>query len=212
MANTPYTPEEIRQKLLDAAKSLFLEKGIERTEMKMVAERSGLSRSTLYRYTTDKNQLVFMVSISIITDFTDRSMDIDVVPGDTGFIKLRKFSQNMIDILSKDPSISRFFGEFDRLFSGEYPDIPEAQEYSQLMNKLLNKDAQFLFEGMADGSIIPLERPLLFLSTLLNAILALAERLLPRDTHYQREHHAGSRDIIDEALRILLESVKAPLK
>ena len=35
------------------------------------------------------------------------------------------------------------------------------------------------------------------------------ERLLPRDAHYQREHQVTSRAIIDEALRILLGSIKA---
>lgn len=209
MANTPYTHEEIRQMLLDAAKSLFLENGIAGTEMKMVAERAGLSRSTLYRYTTDKNQLAFMVSSAVLVEFTERSLDIPSMAGATGFEKLEEFSRRMIDLLAEDPSITRFFSEFDRIFTGDYPDIPEAKEYITTMNRLLNRDAQFLFEGLADGSILPMERPLRFISVLINTILALSERLLPRDSHYRQEQHISGREIIDETIRILLDSVKA---
>ena len=210
MANTPFTQEEIRQKLLNAAKSLFLEYGIAGTEMKMIAERSGLSRSTLYRYTTDKNQLAFMVSIAILTDYAEKSLDIPMLPNATGFDKLQAFSRRMVDILAEDPSITRFFGEFDKIYTGEYPDIPEAHEYADMMNRIVSRDAQFLFEGMADGSILPLEQPLLFISVLTNTILGLAERMLPRDEHYRREHRSSGREILDETIRILLASVKAP--
>lgn len=209
MANTPYTHDEIRQKLLNAAKELFLEHGIAGTEMKMVAQRSGLSRSTLYRYTADKNQLAFMVGATVLNDFTEKSLAIPDQPDATGFEKLQAFCKQMIAILADDSSISRFFSEFDRIYTGDYPDIPEAHEYSATIHRILNRDAQFLFEGMADGSIQPQEQPLRFISILTNTIFGLAERLLPRDEHYLREQQAGGKEILEETVRILLDSVKA---
>ena len=209
MTINPPTGEAIRARLLEVAKALFLERGIQATEMRQVASEAGLSRSTLYRYCSDKNQLIFQVCTQVIIEFTEMSYRFDVVPGMTGFDKLCLFSRNMVRVLAEHPAIPKFLNEFDRLFAGDYPDIPEAQQYVTLMNRLMNRHAQFLFEGMADGSIRKLERPLLSISVLLNTCLSLAERLLPRDSHYREEHHAGSMEIIDEALRILLESVRA---
>lgn len=209
MAHSTYTRDEIQQRLLNAARELFMENDIAGTEMKMVAEHSGLSRSTLYRYSRDKEQLVFKVSLEVMTEFTDALFRIRIDPGDTGYDKLYKFSVRMIDVLTENPAIIRFMSEFDRLYPGEYPDIPEAKEYSIMMNRLLNRDAQYLFEGMTDGSIRPQEHPLQFISVLVNTVLGLAERMIPRDSIYRREHLSGSRAIMDKAVQILMESIKA---
>ena len=62
MPNQRITPEEIRSALVSTAKEKFLSNGIAGTEMKDIAASAGLSRSTLYRYMIDRNQLAFIVS------------------------------------------------------------------------------------------------------------------------------------------------------
>lgn len=60
------TGEDNRQKLLDAAASVFAEKGVDRTSLAEIARVSGLSKGTLYYYYASKNDLVF--------DIADRHM------------------------------------------------------------------------------------------------------------------------------------------
>ena len=51
--------EDLKKRILEAAKSLFMEKGFEATSMRNIAERVEFSPTTLYLYYKDKNDIVF---------------------------------------------------------------------------------------------------------------------------------------------------------
>ncbi|MEO6685362.1 MAG: TetR/AcrR family transcriptional regulator [Dyadobacter sp.] len=51
--------EDLKKRILEAAKALFLEKGFEATSMRNIAERVEFSPTTLYLYYKDKNDIVF---------------------------------------------------------------------------------------------------------------------------------------------------------
>jgi AcrR family transcriptional regulator len=53
--------EDLRREILDASGELFLEQGYEGFSMRRVAERSGYSATTIYRYYEDKDDLLFAV-------------------------------------------------------------------------------------------------------------------------------------------------------
>lgn len=208
MANSNLTPEEIRERLLEAAKELFLSKGIAGTEMKDISAKAGLSRSTLYRYVIDRNQLAFMVSTQVLVELTDKSMSVAMPPSLSGYGKLCQFAHHFVDTLCGNIALVNYLSEFDSMSRGEYPNIPEAREYSATMNRLLHRSAQFMFEGLADKSIRQMDDPLFFISVLINTILGLGQRLLPRNAHYMEEHHSSARDIILYAADILLDDIK----
>ncbi len=208
MTGLNHVSEDAQARILDAARALFLEVGIGGAEMKMIAERAGVSRSTLYRYAQDKNQLVFRISSLLLTEAAEQSLAVPMQGEESGMEKLRQYARRLTEIYASNVPMLNFLGEFDRLFSGAYPDIPEAKEYEETMRRQLHRQAQFLFEGMADGSIRPLEKPMLFISVLGNTILGLSMRLLARDSHYIREHQASGREILEEAIAILLHSIE----
>lgn len=207
--NTKPTPEEIRFALLRSAKKLFLEHGIAGTEMKTIAADAGLSRSTLYRYMLDRSQLAFMVSTEVLVELTDKCLSVTIGSALNGYEKLFQYVRHFVQTLCENVPLVYFLNEFDSIFRDEYPNIPEAQEYSETMNRMLHRTAQFLFEGLSDGSIKPIKSPLFFTSMLTNTIFGLAERLLPREAHYMNEHGASGKEIITAAVEILLESIKA---
>jgi AcrR family transcriptional regulator len=51
--------EEMRAKILEAAKALFLSHGYEKTSIRSIAERIEYSPSTIYLYFKDKNEILF---------------------------------------------------------------------------------------------------------------------------------------------------------
>src|SRR5260221_1105760 len=53
--------QELRQAILTAAGTLFLEQGYERFSLRKVAERIGYSPTTIYLYFRDKDDLLFTV-------------------------------------------------------------------------------------------------------------------------------------------------------
>lgn len=54
---------ELRQAILDAATTLFLEQGYERFSLRQVAEAIGYSPTTIYLYFKDKDELLFTVAM-----------------------------------------------------------------------------------------------------------------------------------------------------
>ncbi len=54
---------EVRQALLEAASELFLEGGLEGFSLRGVAERAGYSATTVYLYFSNKDDLLFSVSL-----------------------------------------------------------------------------------------------------------------------------------------------------
>ena len=51
--------EEMRQRIMDAARHLFLEQGFEKTSIRGIAEAIEYSPATIYLYYKDKNELLF---------------------------------------------------------------------------------------------------------------------------------------------------------
>ncbi len=49
--------EELREKILAAAKSLFLEKGVEKTSIRNIADQIEYSPGIIYHYSRDKNEI-----------------------------------------------------------------------------------------------------------------------------------------------------------
>ena len=209
MTTTKPTPEEIKRALLHSAKTLFLRDGIAATEMKAIAENAGLSRSTLYRYMIDKNQLAFLVAAEVLQDIANPNMIFTANGQTNGFEKLSQFSHLFLDTLCDNVSLVSFLSEFDSIFRSDYPSIPEAQEYILTINRMLHRTAQFLFEGLADGSVRELEDPLFYTSLLINTVFGLAERMLPRDEHYMKEHKTTARRVLESSVNILLDHIKA---
>lgn len=207
MANILYPPEELRTRILNAAKEAFLLNGIAKTEMNDIAARAGISRSTLYRFAEDKTKLAFMAAYDFISTLSVQMLQ---SPGKgTGFDKLESYSNRLVTVLSEDLSLLRFISEFDRWYSGETPGSREAVEYEQLMRKLATKSTQFLFEGMSDGSIRYLDEPLMFMAVLNETIMGVLTREFVRDPEFVKTYYERNLSIVRHAIGILLNSIKA---
>src|SRR5512139_875005 len=62
---------QVRKAIMAAAGSVFLEDGLSSFSMRKVAERVGYTATTIYRYFTDKDDLLFAVVAEGLAAFTD---------------------------------------------------------------------------------------------------------------------------------------------
>lgn len=82
-----------RQKIIEAAYALMMDNGVKQTSVRDVAQESGISYVTMYKYFDDKEDLVAEVVEKIFDKYADQLMDI--VNGDLDFwSKLRAFTAN----------------------------------------------------------------------------------------------------------------------
>ena len=209
MPRVAITEAEIRRILLETAREAFLENGIRGTEMKVIAERSGLSRSTVYRYATDKNQLAFLIVEQEMKELVRLALSNREDPSESGYVRLLQFSRSLLEAAQNSRQILGLILEFDSIYTGEYPDIPEARDYVVTMQRLHNNTVRIVLDGLSDHSLTNIQDAALFAATLANTIFGLALRLFPRESHYLEEHQSGARPIIEEAIRLILSAVKA---
>lgn len=89
----------MRQTLLEAATTVFLQKGFDRTLMADISERAGCSKGTLYSYFTSKEELFFEVVIGS----TEQECQSVVLALDTSYVSLQealqRFGKSFLSLL-----------------------------------------------------------------------------------------------------------------
>jgi AcrR family transcriptional regulator len=72
---TSSVPESSRERLLEAAVTLFAERGFERASMRELASRSGMSLAGLYHHFTSKEQLLYALQVDAFQRLFDSLRD-----------------------------------------------------------------------------------------------------------------------------------------
>ncbi len=203
----PKELDDLDYKILAVARELFLSVGIRKTEMKDIALKAGIGRSTLYRHFISKEQIAFYIAKEILINLSIQvggSNDLKDLSGYEKFeLELKAFMKHLISL----PEMMRFFDEFDQLFTDNYPELEEAYDYIEF-----NKGKSLIFidyikEGMKDGSIRHIEDPQFEVDVLINMTFGIAQRIIPRSKHYLEEH-GYYEEILEEAVEVILRSIK----
>lgn len=208
MSASVFTSEEIQRMILEEARSQFLEKGIAATQMKDIAAKIGISRSTLYRYYPQKEHLAFLITSQICDQLMNDSVSFELPEKACGYDKVESFCYHYIDNLLQNTALLSYLSDFDRLFEKDYPDIPEAVSFLNSIQKNNQTLAAYLRQGQLDGSIVPYENANLLASVLINTFLSEAQRLFVRSDHFQREHGYSGYQIIHKTAELLLRTLK----
>ena len=144
-----------KKAVIEIAENLFLSQGLATTEMKEIARCASISRSTLYRMFDSRETLAFAVADKCLHELFDpKPMEIYGTDR-SGFEILRSYSSNLIETMIQGVRYVKYLSEFDQMFSGDYPDTPEARKYVQFNRQ--RHDRQILLNilrlGTEDGSI-----------------------------------------------------------
>ena len=198
-----------KRAVIEIAENLFLSQGLATTEMKEIARCASISRSTLYRMFDSRETLAFAVADKCLHELFDpKPMEIYGTDR-SGFEILRSYSSNLIETMIQGVRYVKYLSEFDQMFSGDYPDTPEARKYVQFNRQ--RHDRQILLNilrlGTEDGSIRgDIDANMLEL-TIGNTLLGVAQRILPREKNYRQVYGYG-REILYNVMELMLESVR----
>lgn len=175
--------------IIEIAQELFLAKGIATTEMKDIAQRANIGRSSLYRHFDSKEGIAFRIAEKILGEMTfvlEAPLEVQAETGAQEVLwLLERYTQMLID----NPEWVRFLDEFDQFFSDVYPDGKASADYVRFTQQLSNGTLDEALErGERDGSLrIPCSVPFTG-KFLLNSLLAMGQRVIPRIDHYKQEH------------------------
>ena len=200
--------DEIDRTILDISRQLFFDQGIRKTEMKDIALKCGIGRSTLYRRFESKDVIAFYIANEILADL---SVATDSVLSDAGALsgleKFKKFAHSYANTLMTHPLEVRFLDEFDQIFTDEYPaevgEISFTSSHSPKNRFLID----IMEEGKKDGSMNYTETADYMAWLFTNMIMGIAQRVLPREKHYIEEQGYG-KEFVSSAVEIFINSIR----
>ncbi|MBN1571289.1 MAG: TetR/AcrR family transcriptional regulator [Acidobacteria bacterium] len=193
-----------REKILEVAKQIFIERGIEPVTIADIATSSRLTRATIYKYFANRKEIAFEIFKIIISGWHERDKsEVWSHPG-TGYQRLERSLNSFCDDLLQFPEETRFVAEFNRLF---------AKEVLHVLRQSLGEDSdlviQCLRQGVADGSLQAELNPNLVMAVIYNLNASLLGRLGQMVKSEEEEYGVTADKVMREIYRIFINGIKA---
>ena len=153
MSKREQQKQQRRQHIIQTAKDLFLEQGVQKVQMQDVADAAGIGIATLFRY-FPKKEYVVIAATNVITD--EMATDIAKIGEQTmpAYEKIEKILDYYMDG-TKDPQLrlAKFFESFD-LYEKIAEESPEqSAEYFFTRSKVAGALLTLAEQGKQDGSL-----------------------------------------------------------
>jgi TetR/AcrR family transcriptional regulator len=160
------------EKILDAAKQIFMEKGLDGARMQDIADKAGINKALLHYYFRSKDKLFDVIFLEEARKFMPKVVDI-LISDLPLFEKIEKFVTQYIDTLIQNPLLPIFIiNEINRnpnetlsmIFGNLRPPVDKVEEHlAKLVKKGVIKPikAEQLMMNMVSLCIFPfLARPI----------------------------------------------------
>ncbi len=194
-----------RKAIIEAAQKLFFDAGYFGTDMGEIAKIAGIDKRTIYRYFASKEALAFVIWRGVLAEIINFATE---SKGGSAFQKLQNLLYDYMSEAQKNPKIIRFIGEFDHVFSGEYPHIEEADEFVRYITQSPNKILEYINEGIKEGSIKKGIDADLAAHTISSIMIAMSQRIIIRGEHLKQEQ-GYSYEMLNETVNLVLNGIKA---
>lgn len=119
-----YQLDEQRVNILNAAEALFLQAGLENTSMIDIAKQAGITRATLYRYFSNRDEIAVEIQLRMIEKI--RTVLPDTPLPDT-LESHRRRAQAIIRSFMQLRDAYRFIGMFDKIYLDNAADNAQVQ-------------------------------------------------------------------------------------
>lgn len=198
------------EKILKLAKKMIIKDGIANLDMKVLAEKIGCSRSTLYRHFSSKGDIMIKLveeSLQIISS-SSQNLPKDI-HFDNGFEEFSWYVNERAKALIKEVDSVTFIRDYDCLYTNAYPQSSHLEGFKDFIKGDYLSDPWFIAfkKGMEDGSIRHFDDPKLQVLTISNGLLGIAERVVPRIPFYIQEQGYGEEFVLNQA-NLYLNSIK----
>ncbi|MDE4085970.1 TetR/AcrR family transcriptional regulator [Planococcus maritimus] len=140
-------------KIVEAAKELFTERGLHDVQMKDVAERAGAGVATVFRYFPKKDELIVEVAIRSL-DAVESEFQRIISIQSSAFERLEQLLDTLLDAQKAEQYKSARFREaFESYASFRTEPLPEIDRYLARQRQIMDLLEPLIQDGQQDGSI-----------------------------------------------------------
>jgi TetR/AcrR family transcriptional regulator len=183
--------DSTEEKILDAAKKVFIRKGMYGARMQEIADEAGINKALLHYYFRSKNKLFDAIFQETFKEFVARAFSIlkDKIPFEE---KIEKFVSNYIDVVSENPFMPVFI-------INEINQNPERlSDITNIMSVIKTEISADLVEKVESGEYRKIDPVQLFSSIISMTVFPFLARPIIQ----------GAFDYSDEKFNIFLEERK----
>lgn len=191
-----------REYIIDSAKKLFLSKSISEITIKDISAVSELGEATIYRYFSNKENLVVAVSLSIQQDilsvpFTNEEKN--------GLEQINDFFDLFKNIFIEHRNYFKFISEFDTIYLNNIKN----KEYSLGLDVFYDLFIRAYHLGLKDKSIKENKDIKLFYYTSTHSLLELCKKLASTDSELKQDQQVNKIDEIEYLISLFISILKA---
>ena len=204
------SPLRLKRKnnLLETAEDYFIEHGLHNSTMEDIAAASGISRQTVYRYYSSKEDLAFAVEIRVLSRLFGRMEELFSAADGMRLQDLYELTDDLITrFVSEYERELKFTGVFDAYFQN-YPDDHYYEQMRKILGGFSNPFTEIIEKERRKGNLTGLEVPSSLIGeTISNSILSLCQRVLLRRQALRTEYGTDPIVLIPIQLKLLIRAL-----
>ena len=205
----PAHRERQRRRILDAAWTLFDERGIDRVSMAEITAASGVQPSTMYQYFANKDEIVWAVIADVMQNARERVKE-SLEGAPDALARITALLDFMADELANNSVTVRFMAQFDAMYARHWPAERLITLESQINPQGFRVFADLIRDGIADGSLRRDLDPDLTMHAVINTVIGAQRRLASLGNKVEQEYGQPVDRLFRETIRILLLGLRAP--
>lgn len=197
-----------RTAILEAARELFIQQGIQGTTLADIATEAGVTRATVYQYFANQADVAWAVLEEGFESIRDGLWNALHESG-TGYERIAAFLSNFVITLAQKPEHFRFLAQFDYMYASALEVDRLLEAIKRTLGGTLEPIAEVVHVGIEDGSLRPNLNPMLTASAIVNMTIALAVRLEAHRRSVEIEYGYSPEQIFEEASQLLLQGIRS---
>lgn len=145
------------KRIIEVAKKEFAQDGIANTKLSTIAREANVGEASIYRYFSDKHQLIKLVAYdywreqtSVFNEYLEDNIDARM----NGILKVRAYLGLFIELYYYHKDFLKFMEDFDGIHA--LSNTPEKEnEFFEYVYYIRDVFVKIFAEGLKDGSIDP---------------------------------------------------------
>lgn len=200
--------ENQREWILEVAENLFTQKGIEAVTLTDIAKAARLTKATLYRYFSSKEEMAQEIFKIVTHGWRERNeREVWALPGN-GYAYIERFVTSHFNYLFQNSRQARFVAEFNYKYAQAWP----AELMTQLLAETLSEERRHLFDairvGQQDGSLRTDMDAEVMLAAIFNFNSGMLGRIGELGDKLEGEYGLSLEAIFSQVARIFLAGLK----
>ncbi len=194
--------EAKKKNIVNAARTLFMQRGINNVTIRDIAIEVGVGEATVYRAFSKKQNIAVAVAMAILEEVSNNYFHLSRFK--TGYEKIESFYSSFLHIFKEHPEYYKYISEFDLYIVNE---VFDGDEYERAVLAYYTDYSNSYLLGIKDGTLKVVDNIEVFYLTTTHSLLELCKKLatdakiLNQDVKYKTEQVAT-------LISIFLDSIK----